>query len=293
MLKGLSIQWEGALDKPVPSDAGWALTARGAGTWGTQYDAVWTSWTAANILTAAIGRGLRWVQGSVGGGYLGQISDSGSLTVTDFLNQYTSPGSLTWRVHRTTAGLQVDVIPVPATVTRILVTNVAAVRTLAGYVNALNIRYQATADKGGAAATYGMTSVTQPASIAAHGRTENYWDLSSAGVMSAGTAQGYGNAALAKYTAASWAAAFQVSPGQYLNAGGAPVDLACEKAGEVVRVILADGPYGGEYNPAPPVIFPVGQIAYNAIGGTAQITPFQAWTDNFATLLTLIKPILA
>lgn len=196
-------------------------------------------------------------------------------------------------MHRTTAGLQVDVIPVPATVTRILVTNVAAVRTLAGYVNALNIRYQATADKGGAAATYGMTSVTQPASIAAHGRTENYWDLSSAGVMSAGTAQGYGNAALAKYTAASWAAAFQVSPGQYLNAGGAPVDLACEKAGEVVRVILADGPYGGEYNPAPPVIFPVGQIAYNAIGGTAQITPFQAWTDNFATLLTLIKPILA
>jgi hypothetical protein len=178
-------------------------------------------------------------------------------------------------------------------VTRILVTNVAAVRTLAGYVNALNIRYQSTADntKTGAAAAYAMTTATQPLSITAHGRNEAYWDLSSAGLLTGSAALGLGNTALAKYTAASWATAFQVSPGQYLNAGGAPVDLACEKAGEVVRVILADGPYGGEYNPAPPVIFPVGQVAYNAVDGTLQVTPFQSWTDDFATLLTLLAPL--
>jgi hypothetical protein len=105
VLKGASIQWEGTLDKPVPVDGtGWTLTARGAGTWGTQYSALWTSWTAANIITAAIGRGLRWVQGSVGGGYLLCIKDSGSITVTDFLNLYTSPGSQTWRVHRPRPG---------------------------------------------------------------------------------------------------------------------------------------------------------------------------------------------
>jgi hypothetical protein len=283
-IRGASIQWEGILDEPVPGDKGWTLTARGAGTWGGLYQAEYTSWTAASVLSRAISRGLGWVQGSVGGGYLTEVHDTASMTVTDFLNLYTDPASQVWRVHRTFAGNQVDVLPLPSAVTRLLVTTTPAARTLAGYINVLWVRYQATADNAttGAPATFGLTSATLAASIARHGRQEAYWDLSQGGVMTAGAAQALGAQALAKYTAASWAGPFQVGHGQYLTAGGAPVDLGCEKAGEVVRLILADGPYGGEVNPAPPVTFPVGKVEYHDDDGSLTVTPYQVWSADLA-----------
>ena len=108
--------------------------------------------------------------------------------------------------------------------------------------------------------------------------------------MTAGAAQALGNAALARYTAASWSGPFQAAPGQYLTMGGAPVDLGCEHAGEVCRLILADGPYGGEVNPAPPVQFPVGKYEYNDITGLAQITPYQAWTADLAAVTGRLTP---
>jgi hypothetical protein len=290
VIKGASVQWEGILDEPTPGDGGWALTARGAGTWGALYQAVYSSWTAASVISTATARGLRWVTGNLGSGYLTEQHDSASMTVTDFLNLYTEPGSQTWRVHRVFAGNQLDVFPLPTTPTRLLVTTTPAARTLAGYINVLWIRYQATADNGTTAATYGTTSVTNAASIAKHGRQEAFWDISQGGVMTAGAAQALGNAALAKYTAASWSGPFQVAPGQYLNAGGAPVDLACEHAGEVVRLILADGPYGGEVSPAPPVQFPVGKVEYRDSDGTLIVTPFQSWTADLSNITQWYTP---
>ena len=288
--RGASVVWEGILDEPVPGDDGWSITAAGAGTWGGRYRAAWTSWTAENVIDGAISRGLRWVRGTVSGGYLAEQHDSASQSVTEFLNLITSPGSLTWRVRRTPAGQQVDVLAIPTAVTRLLITAVPAARTLAGYVNALTVRYQAGADTAGGAATYATATAAHTSSIARHGRLEQYWDLSPAGVISAGTAAGYAAAALAKYTAASWAGPFHVAPGQYLTAGGSPVDLGCEHAGEVVRLIMADGPYGGEVSPAPPVTFPVGKISYNDTDGTAQITPMQTWTADWAGMLAILAP---
>lgn len=290
--RGGSIQWEGILDEPAPGDAGWSVTARGAGTWGSSYQAIYSTWTAADILTQAISRGLGWVLGNTSGGYLAQRYDSGAQTVTDFLNTYTSPGSMTWRVRRGYAGNLINVFPIPVTPTRLLIATVPAQRTLAGYINCIWLRYQSTNPAAGSSASpaYAVTSVTNAASIARHGRQETYWDLSSAGYLTAAAAAAYGNAALAKYQAASWAGPFPVAPGQYRTMGGAAVDLGTEHAGEVTRVLLADGPYGGEVSPAPPVQFYTGKYEYRDRDGTATITPYQYWASDLSGIIQSLTP---
>jgi hypothetical protein len=290
--KGGSIQWEGTLAEPADTDGGWSLTATGAGTWGSQYQAVYSTWTAADILTQAISRGLPWVLGNVGGGYLAQQYDSGSQTVTDFLNQYTSAGGLTWRVRRGYAGNLINVFPIPTVPSRILISTVPGQRTLAGYYNCIWIRYQDNhpATASATSPTYALTSVTNAASIAKHGRLETYWDLSPAGYLTAAQAQAFGTAALAKYQAASWSGPFPVAPGQYRTMGGAAVDLGTQHAGEVARIILADGPYGGEVSPAPPVQVYTGKYEYRDGDGTATITPFQYWSSDLAGVIQSLTP---
>jgi hypothetical protein len=290
-IRGTSIQWEGILEEPAPGDAGWAITASGAGTWGGRYRANWTSsWDASTIVDGAISRGLRWIRGTVTGGYMSEQKDPGSISITDFMNLITSPGSKTWRVRRTFAGLQADLLTVPTAVTRLLVTTIPAVRTLAGYKNALYARYQVTKDLNGKPATYALASATLPDSIAKHDRAEDYWDVTAGGVMTGAAASGLAASALAKYLATSYAGPFVVPPGQYLTTGGVPVDHGCEKSGEVVRLILADGPYGGEVLPAPPVTFPVGKVTYRAADGTLEVTPMQSWRGDFGNLLTILAP---
>jgi hypothetical protein len=290
-LRGTSVQWEGTLDEPAPGDGGFAVTAAGAGTWGGRYRANWTSsWDANVIVDGAISRGLRWIRGTVTGGYMAEQKDPGSISITEFMNLITSPGSKTWRVARTFAGLKVDLLTVPTAVTRLLVTTTPAVRTLAGYTNALYARYQATKDTNGKPATYALGSATLPDSIAKHDRTEDYWDLTPGGVITGSAANTLAASALAKYLATSYAGPFVVAPGQYLTTGGVPVDLGCEHSGEVARLILADGPYGGEVAPAPPVTFPVGKVNYRQADGMLEVTPMQSWRGDFANLLSILAP---
>jgi hypothetical protein len=289
---GGSIQWEGIMLQAVPGSGGWSVSGDGAGTWGTRFRMDYDSggYTANNIIDRAIGRGLRWVRGNVSGGFMANPAPTSSTTITDFMNAITSPMSQTWRVSRQQAGLQVDLIPIPTTVTRLLITNTPAVRTLAGYINRLYARYQVTADANNVPAKFFDAVASNAASIAKHDVTEEFWDLSSAGIMNGTTALNDATAALAKYIAASYGGPFTVSPGQYLTTGGAPVDLACETAGEVCRLVLADGPYGGEVNVAPPIIFSVGQVQYTEASQTLAVTPFQAWNGDFGNLLNLVAP---
>jgi hypothetical protein len=293
VLKGGTIEYEGSLLTPVPNGSGWALSGDGAGNWGARFRAVytppWVTGTADDVINQAITRGLRWIKGTVTGGDLSQPQDSGSLDVGAFLNQIASPTSQTWRVHRVQAGLQVDLIPIPTTVTRLLVTTVPAARTVAGYINALYARYEATADAGTVAATYGLGLSTNAASIAAHDRLEDYWDLSSAGVMSGAAANAKAATALGKYQAASFASAFTVPFGDYMTVGGSPVDLGTEHAGEVAQLIFADGPYGAELIPGP-VTFPVGAVSYDADADQLAVTPFQSYFGTLANVLTALTP---
>lgn len=289
---GGSIQWEGTLLQAVAGDGGWSVTADGAGTFGNNFRADFDAggYTAENIIDRAIGRGLRWIRGTVSGGMLTAPPDSASINVTDFLNSISAVQSQTWRVTRQQAGLRVDLISIPTTVTRLLITNVAAVRTLAGYINMLYARVETAADNNNVKAKFQNAFAQNNASIAKHGRIEDYWDLTSSGVLTPTAGANLAASALAKYTAASYGGPFTASPGQYLTIGGSPVNLATETAGEVVRLILTDGPYGGEFSVAPPIIFSVGQVGYTEASQSLSITPFQAWTGDFTNLLGLLAP---
>ena len=120
------------------------------------------------------------------------------------------------------------------------------------------MRYQATADNAdtGAAATYGVVSATNAASIAAHQAMESYQDLSSANVLGSSAATAAAQAVLAAYVRATYAGPFTVRQGQLLTMGGSPVDIGAERGVPgVCQLFLIDGPYGGEVI-AGPVTFP-------------------------------------
>jgi hypothetical protein len=283
--RGASCIWLGKLDEPAPSATGWLIAGHGAGTQGSDFQAIYNTWDPNDALNQAIGRGLPWVNPGISptGVWLGQQPDSGSITITDFLNQICTYGGLTWYVGR---GNVLKVFPLPTVVTRLLVCTDPVARTIAADVNALWLRYQTSADTA-TAATYAVTQVTNPASIDVHGLMENYGDLSSAGTLTTGVAQSIGAYVLSRYNRANFAGPVTVRPGQYLTTGGTPVDLGCEQAGEVCRLVLTDYGYGGEVTAAP-ITFIVGAYEFDDVAQTATVTPFQSVSANIASLLTTV-----
>lgn len=306
--RGGHIVWTGRLDEPVPTASGWQVTAAGDGNRGTDFRAVYTSaWPAGEpdqAVNNAIARGLPWVNpgiGSPSGIWLGQAQDTASATVTDLLNLACTRGGLTWYANSQPGGqpgTDLSVFPLPTAVNRLLVVTDPVPRTLGGDINTIWIRYQisdaSSSTSGSQQATFGLTSVASAQSVAAHGITETYVDLSSAGTMSAGAAQAVGNKVLAVYQRASFAGPFTASRGQLLNAGGAPVDPGADQAGTVCRLILTDYAYGGEVTPAP-ITFLVGAYTWDDFAGKATISPYQRLDQSLSGLLsaqtTVLTPI--
>jgi hypothetical protein len=299
--------WTGRLDEPVPSGAGWQVTAVGDGQRGQDFRAVYTStWPSGEpdqAVNNAIARGLPWVNPGVGtpsGIWLGQAQDSGSSTIADLLNLACTRGGLTWYASSQPGGqpgTDLSVFPLPTAVNRILVVTDPVARTLGGDINTIYIRYQisdASSDAGGGSqqATFGLTSVTNAASAAAHGVTETSIDLSCAGVMSAGAAQAVGNKVLGIYQRASFAGPFTAARGQLLNTGGAPVDPGTDQAGTVVRLILTDYAYGGEVAPGGPVTFIVGSYTWDDFSQKATIVPYQRLDESLSGLLSMQSTVL-
>jgi hypothetical protein len=297
--------WTGRLDEPVPSASGWQVTAVGDGNRGADFRAVYSStWPAGEpdqAINNAISRGLPWVNPGVGtpsGIWLGQAQDSGAGTVTDLLNLACTRGGLTWYANSQPGGqpgTDLSVFPLPTAVNRLLVVTDPVPRTLGGDINTIYLRYQASdassTTSGSQQATFGSTSVQNAASVAAHGVTETYVDLSSAGTMSAGAAQAVGSNILAIYQRASFAGPFTAARGQLLNAGGAPVDPGTDQAATVVRLILTDYAYGGEVSPAP-ITFIVGGYAWDDFAQKATITPYQSLDQSLSGLLSMESTVL-
>jgi hypothetical protein len=304
--RGGHVVWTGRMDEPVPSQAGWQFTAVGDGQRGQDFRAYFTStWPSGEpdqAVNNAIARGLPWVNPGIGtpaGIWLGQAQDPGSGTIADLLNLVCTRGALGWYANSQPGGqpgTDIAVAPLPTAVNRLLVVTDPVARTLGGDINTIWIRYQVTdasSDAGGGSqqATYATTTVASAASVAAHGVTETYIDLSSAGVMSAGAAQGVGNKVLASYQRASFAGPFTAAYGQLLNAGGSPVDPGTDQAGTVVRLILTDYAYGGEVTPAP-VTFITGSYTWDDFAGKASITPYQSVDESLTGLLSLQSTLL-
>jgi hypothetical protein len=304
--RGGHIVWTGRMDEPVPSASGWQVTAVGDGQRGQDFRAMFTStWPSGEpdqAVNNAISRGLPWVNpgiGSPAGAWLGQAQDPASATVTDLLNLVTSRGGLTWYVNSQPGGQpgsDLTVFPLPTTVNRLLVCTQPVPRTLGGDVNTIFLRYQvsdaSSSTSGSQQATFGTTTVQNAASVAAHGVTETYVDLSGTGVMSAGAAQTVGNYVLSVYQRASFAGPFTVSYGQLLNAGGVPVDPGADQAGTVCRLILTDFAFGGEVSPAP-ITFLVGSYEWNDFAQVATVTPYQTLNQSLSGLLSLENTLLA
>jgi hypothetical protein len=292
--RGGSEVWEGILDEPAPTAGGWTLSAHGAGTYGGDYMAKYSSYaTAGQPVTNAIARtpyGLRWTAPASWPGdlYLDQPPDDASVTVTEYLNNVTGPAGYTWQVRTSARGNVLSIFTPPVTATRLLVATTAQARSLSGYYTDLWLRYQSAADNptSGAAATFATTSVANTAQRARHGRKETWADLSSAGTKTSAAAQAVGTKLMARYQAASYAGPLVVRPGQLLNLGGVPVDLGCEQAGEVYRLILAGGGYGGEVTPSPPVQVLGGGYSWDDVAQQASITPYQYAASDLAGLLS-------
>lgn len=292
--RGGSEVWNGILDEPGPADTGWAITAHGAGTLGADYRAVWTgTWgtgTPDNAVNAAIVRGLNWVSpgiGSPSGMWTGQQFDSGSQTITDMLNLVCSKGGLTWQVTTGPGGNVLTVFPLPTTANRILVATSPEPQTIASGADAIFIRYQSSAD-GAAKAAYGLTSVTSQARIDAHGRIEDYMDVSSAGVQTSGTAQAAGNQVLKRFTRAGFTSPFTAQYGELLNMGGTPVDPGVfyqdGSSVMVCRVLLSDFAFSGEVARGPVTLL-VSAYQWDDQARTATITPFDSMRHDFASLM--------
>jgi hypothetical protein len=317
--RGGSKVWSGKLDEGTPGPGGWAVTAHGSGTFGTDYMAFYGSgtgylqsststatetsagWEPDTVINAAITRGLPWVNPGIVAAlaaagsppcYMGSLAEPASTTITAFLNNITVPANLVWYVGR---GNVLGVFAPPSQVTRLLVCTTPAARTLHGYYTAMWAYYQQTADSTTGTtdipATFGTVEVINAPNAAVHGIMENFIDLSPEGVITAASAQEVCAAILAPYQAASYSQAFPVMQGQLLTTGGMPVDLGTEQAGSVCQLILADGGYGGEVLPTP-ITFLTGAYEFTDDTQSATITPWQSANYDLPTLLGNLSQVL-
>ena len=299
--------WDGKMDEPVPTPAGWTLTASGTGNRGTDYLAIfsstWPSGEPDQAVNNAIARGMPWINPGIGtpaGAWFGQAVDSGAQTVTDLLNLVCTRGAYTWYVNSQPGGYPGDdlsVFPLPSAVNRLLTCTNPVPRTLGGDINTIYLRYQITADNassstGTSTATYGLTSVSNAQSVTAHGTMETYIDLSDVGTMTQAAAQVVGTDVLAIYQRASFAGPFTASYGQLMNTGGAPIDPGTDQAGTVIKLILTDYGYGGEVNLSQPLTFIVGSYTWDDLAQTATLVPYVSVDSSIQGLLSLANQVL-
>jgi hypothetical protein len=295
--RGGAVVWSGILDEPVPGDQGWSISAHGAGTFGNDYRANWTgTWGASSldlIVNNAISRGLNWVNpgiGSPAGLFVGQSVDSGSVAVTDALNNACSKGGLTWVVNTSDTGQNVlSVVTRPTAANRLLVIGTPLSRSVVLGPTTIFVRYQSGGDSGKNKATYGLTSSSIPRDGA--GRVEDYMDLSSAGVYTATQAQAPASAVLQKFQRVAFSEAIAVRAGALRNLGGTAVDPGCYLDGNmtamVCRLLLADYTPTADVTVGAPSIL-VGAYEWNDATLTATITPSDSIRHDFSSLMQLI-----
>jgi hypothetical protein len=231
------------------------------------------------------------------GVWVGQEVDSAAQSITDLMNLCCTYGGLTWWVNTTTHGNYLSLFPLPVTPDRILVATDPVPRTVAGTPTTIFERYEISADNitgvGTAdVATYGTTTSIDQPSATKYGPTEEYVDLSQAGVMPAAAAQAVGTNLLARYLRASFTGQFVCGPGQILTSGGQPVDLGSETSLHVYKLVLTDFGYGGEVTLLPPVTFLGGGYEYDDEHQTGTVTPFQYLAGDIGSLLAAASSVL-
>lgn len=287
--RGGSCVYDGILDEAVAGATGWSITAHGNGTYGASYKAYYTTWSLNDPVNQAISRGLPWRNPGISSGWLGQVVDPASITITDFMNNLTLQAGLGWFVDVRQQNL-LTTGPIPSTPNRIIVITVPNPRTLAAGLNLLWYKYVSADNKNGSQA-YSFGNVSSAQASSQHGNLEDTIDLTGAGLMTAGAAQANAQAILNLYVRANFSGSFTIRRGQLMTLGGSAIDLGTEQAGTVCRAILTDGGYGGEVVPSP-LTFVTGGYTYDDDSQTATVTPLQSYKSDLQTLLTAVVPKL-
>jgi hypothetical protein len=284
----------------VNAIGGGAVNATGTSTSATgngACDVTFTQWSLDQVLNQAISRGMRWTKPTFGNqGWMQTLEDSASITTTDFLNNATIQAGLLWYVDVHQNNLLQIAAP-PTEVNRLIVCQVPNPRSLAAGLNRLWYKYVASVN--GSTQTYAYGSVTPDAADGGSqsqnqfGGLEQYVDMTAnnAEVMTSAQAQSNAQNILNQYVTAMYATTYTVRAGQLLTTGGSPVDPASEPAGNVYRLLLTDGSYGGDVV-AGPVTFVGGEVEWDDDSLTAQITPYQSYKSDLQTLLTADMPAL-
>jgi hypothetical protein len=255
----------------------------------------YVTWNIDNPIDLAIAnRGLRWKKPTFGSiGWLQQQADNVSTTITDFLNNATIQAGLLWNIDTHQGNLlQIGTPPSLKTPDRLLVCTVPNPRTLAAGLNTLWYKYVSAQDSSTSSQTFTYTAASNVPSQLLYGNLEQTIDLSAAGLMTSAAAASNANNVLNQYVRANFTQDFQVRHGQYLTTGGQPVDLGAETAyPHVARLLLTDGSYGGEVV-ALPVVFVVGGYKFDQDSEVGQVTPYQSYKSDLATLITAVLPSL-
>jgi hypothetical protein len=250
-----------------------------------------SGWTLDAVLNASISRGMRWTKPTFGlQGWLQTQEDIASITTTDFLNNATIQAGLLWYVDVHQNNLLTIGAP-PSTVNRLLICQVPNPRTLGASLSRLYYKYVSAVN--GSNQTYSWGYVNSAAAEAQFGNGEQYADFTanSAGAMTSAQAAVNAQAILNQYITAMYGGTYQAMSGQLLTTGGSPVDPASEPAGNVYRLLLTDGSFGGNVV-AGPVTFVGGNVEWDDDALVASITPYQSYRTNVGTLMTKQMPQL-
>lgn len=232
-----------------------------------------------------------------GGVWLGQQVDSAAQTITSLMNLCCTFGGLTWWVNTGQYGNYLELFPLPTIPDRLLVATAPVPRTVASQPTTIFERYEYAADTVTRAGTANVaqyntvTTIDQP-SATAYGATEEYIDVSQAGVMSAASAELIGANILNRYLRANFQGSFDVMPGQLLTLGGQPVDLGSETSLHVYQLILTDYGYGGEVTLLPPITFLGGKYEFDDDKQTGSVTPFAYLASSISDLLSAASTML-
>ena len=133
--------------------------------------------------------------------------------------------------------------------------------------------------------------MTRAAAETAQGRSEDFTDLSSSGLIGSSGAQTVGNRVFTRYTRAAFTDPFTAGFGQLLNMGGVPVDpgvfYADGQTAMVCQLLLSDFAQPGEISPGPLRVL-IGAYEWDDGALTATLTPFESLRKDWSSLLSAV-----
>lgn len=228
--------WWGRLSEPVRGSP-WEVHARGMGTYATRYlalDSAGNPTTSAQTAVAeAILRGFP-VTGGVSGGSLA-AKDVRPNRLSDLLDAEAQESGQRWGVF---ADGVIVMRADPTTPTwHLHMTDAASGTADDDYVTHVYARYVSAVDANGNPTTYATASVGDTAAVDRWGRSEHPLDLTSLGLMTAGTASGHAQGVLNQGRARlGFTDAFEVTPDVLTSVGGIGARLSLVQAGDMVRI---------------------------------------------------------